>query len=288
MILNNKNDKQEQAKIKVVIGALIFYEGKLFLGKDNGKWAKKWIIPGGKMDFGESIEEAIKREVKEETGLEIEVKKIGEVKSIVKPKEFHDKNTHFVMIDCISEAKSDKVKLDKREIADYKWVKPEEALEEDLLEYSRKPIENYLKDISKKDYLAGWQRCKADFENYKSKVEERMKENQERAKENLVLEMMPVLDNFNLAINHIPEEDQAKSWIQGIFYIKKQLEDFLANFQISEIEALNKEFDPNFHESIENVEVKDEKQKGKVIEVMQKGYQKGDRVIRAAKVKVGQ
>ncbi|MBD3245173.1 MAG: nucleotide exchange factor GrpE [Candidatus Moranbacteria bacterium] len=277
---------QDKKTIKIGIGALIFNKEKMLLCKSNGKWGKKWLIPGGKMSFGETIEETIKREIKEETDLDIEVKKIKNIKSVINPKEFYKKNVHFLMVDVIAETSSDKVKLDD-EHKDFKWVTPREALEMDLLVYSREPIEQYLKDQKKQDYLEGWKRCKADFENYKARSEKLRQEDRERTLNNLLLQILPVLDNFNLAIEHIPQQDQDKNWIKGVFYIKKQLEDILEDLGIEEIKCLGKEFDPNFHECIEEVETKDKQKQGKIVQVTQKGYKKGEKVIRAAKVKLG-
>ncbi|MBD3299764.1 MAG: nucleotide exchange factor GrpE, partial [Candidatus Moranbacteria bacterium] len=233
-----------------------------------------------------SIEDAIKREIKEETGLEIKVKEIKNVKSVFNPKEFREPDVHFVLIDVIAQSNTDKVILDEEHV-EYKWVDPKEALKMDLLTYSREPIEKYLSDLSNRDYLEGWKRCKADYENYKRKTAQEMKQGEENARNEIILSILPILDNFNLAIDHVPKEDQAKPWVEGIFYIKKQFEDLLENLGIQEVDSLHQEFDPNKHECIEEIKVKEKEKKGKVVQVLSRGYRFKDKIIRAAKVKVG-
>ena len=272
-------------EIKIGVGAIIFYKDKILVCKDNKKWGGKWLIPGGKMEYGEDISETIKREIKEETGLDIYDISVKNAKSVVNPKEYHEK-IHFLMIDCVCKTDTAEVSLSDEHI-DCKWVTPEEALELDLIKYSREPIEQLIKEMNKQDYLEGWKRCQADFENFKKKTNEMISETAQRSKESVILDFLPILDNFNLAIGHVDEKDRKEPWVEGIFYIKKQFEDLLEREGIMEIESEGKEFDPNCHECIEEVENDDKKKKSDcVVCVTQKGYKKDGRVIRAAKVKV--
>lgn len=278
--MNNKS-------IKIAVGAIILYEGKILLCKSAGKWGNKWLIPGGKMQFGEKIKDTIIREINEETGLDIVVKKISSARSIVNPKEYQEKNIHFLLIDVIAESKTDTVTLDQ-EHSEYLWVTPQKALTMDLLKYSRAPIERFIEENKQEDYLEGWKRCKADFENLRNKMEQKIVENRRKEQNNLILEMLPILDNFNLAADHVPAEDTNKPWVEGIFYIKKQFEDFLKSLDIEELTCeTNDEFDPSCHDCIEQVKTKEKQSKGCVIQVLQKGYKRGEDIIRPAKVKVG-
>ena len=121
--------------------------------------------------------------------------------------------------------------------------------------------------------------------------EKRMKRGREKEetqyKNTSILEILPVIDNFNLAVSHVSKEDKEASWMQGILHIKKQLEAIVKELGVSEIKALQEEFNPNLHECLEEVSTGDKKDKGKVVVVSQKGYKMGDKVIRAAKVKIG-
>jgi nucleoside triphosphatase len=132
---------------KIVIGALIYNEEKkIFLGKSN-KWGDRWIVPGGHLELGETFVECIKREVREETNLEIsDIELIGIQESIFS-EEFHKKR-HMIFLDycCLANNSSD-IKLND-EIQEYIWIKPEEALEKLIL---AKTTVNFIKSyIDKK------------------------------------------------------------------------------------------------------------------------------------------
>ncbi len=152
--------------------------------------------------------------------------------------------------------------------------------------------ENDYKKLSE-EYLLGWKRCKADFENYKKRKEAEKKNDLNYAKESFILQILPVLDNFSASTEHIPQEAQDNSWVEGIMYIKKQLEDILRENGLEEISLKEGDiFDENICEAIESENVskktKDKKEKEKQVlkikKVLVKGYRMGDRVIRPAKV----
>lgn len=142
------------------------------------------------------------------------------------------------------------------------------------------------------EYLNGWKRCQADFENYKKNQENLRKDFLQFANENLILEILPVLDNFQASLEHIPEDQKNNSWVVGINHIQKQLENILKNNGIKEIKVQKgDEFDPRFHEAIidnsqlNNFEKKEkEEEKNKIFKIVQKGYTIGDKVIRPTRV----
>jgi len=134
------------------------------------------------------------------------------------------------------------------------------------------------------EYLAGWQRSRADFLNYKKEEAERIKELFKYVNEGLVLKILPILDNFEQAQKEIPQEKKDQ-FLDGLLNIKNQLKDFLRKQGVEEIKALGEKFDPNFHEVAEEVETKD-KESGIIIEEVKKGYKLNGRVIRPAKVKI--
>jgi len=276
--------KESVRTIKIAVGGLVFYDGKILLCR-SPKWSKKWVIPGGGMEWGESVTDTVKREIKEETGLEVEAKSIGTVRTVTDPKEFKKEGYHFLMIDVACDANSADVKLNE-EHDRYKWVSIEEALKMDLLNCTRDAIVAYLEKEEHGNYLEGWKRCKADFENYRKKTESNTSYLCERSEEEVILRLLPVLDNFNLATEHVPDDERKKGWVEGVFYIKKQLEDILSQLGVTEVEAQGKVFDPMLHESIEEIEEADQEKKGVIASVVQKGYLYKGRVIRAAKVKV--
>lgn len=146
----------------------------------------------------------------------------------------------------------------------------------------KKEIENLIKE--KEEYFLGWQREKANFINYKNQEFERLKGTLSIAKESLFEEIIPILDSFELAKRSIPEEKKEDSSVKGLLLIKKQLEESLKGLGLEEIESINKKFDPNFHEIIEEVE---NKEPGIIVEEVQKGYSYQGKVLRTSKVKVG-
>ena len=133
----------EQIYPEPTVGALILNnEGKILLVKTY-KWKNQYIIPGGHVEVGETMEQALKREIKEETNLDISDLKFLCVKENIFGKEYHKKK-HFIWLTFSCRANSDNVTLNG-EAQDYKWVNPEEALKLPIDSYSRSLIEFYLK-----------------------------------------------------------------------------------------------------------------------------------------------
>lgn len=137
----------------------------------------------------------------------------------------------------------------------------------------------------KDEYLKGWQRARADFLNYKKDEAERVKRILKYANEDLVFKILPILDNFEKAEKGTPDNLKDDQYLKGVLQIKVQLQDLLKNQGVKEIEALDKKFDPNFHEVVEEVEVEN-KESGIIIEEIQKGYLIEDKLIRPSKVRV--
>jgi len=132
-------------------------------------------------------------------------------------------------------------------------------------------------------YLANWQRAEADFVNYKRRVEQERADLIKSANASLITDILPVLDDFERAVDNAPDTGEEGSWGEGIRLIYRKLKSIIEDRGVSEIEAEGKEFDPNIHEAVICVEGED----GKCIEELQKGYMLGDRLLRPSMVKVG-
>jgi molecular chaperone GrpE len=132
-------------------------------------------------------------------------------------------------------------------------------------------------------YLANWQRAQADFVNFKRRTEQERAELNNFANSTLVLNLLPVLDDLERALEHANEDVEGSAWVDGIKLIYKKLKTTLEAQGLEEIEAEGEDFDPNVHEAVMAVEGEE----GKVIEETQKGYKMRNRVIRPTKVKVG-
>lgn len=137
----------------------------------------------------------------------------------------------------------------------------------------------------KDEYLAGWQRARADLLNYKKEELERVGELIKYADVGIILKILPILDNFEVSEKKLPENLKNDENIKGLLLIKNQIQDFLKNQGVEEIKSVGEKFDPNFHEIVEEVEVKD-KEPGIIAEEIQKGYKIHGRLLRPAKVKI--
>jgi molecular chaperone GrpE len=148
----------------------------------------------------------------------------------------------------------------------------------------------HLCEGERAEYLAGWQRAKADLINYKKEQEAKISEIFKFANEGLIYEFLPVLDSFELAIQHSPVGGQASTVDDGLLQIYKQLKGILKNQGLEEISAIGEKFDPGLHESVGEVEAHPEQGRGAesdtIAEEIQKGYMLNKKVIRASKVKV--
>ena len=145
-----------------------------------------------------------------------------------------------------------------------------------------------IKEVEKErdQYLAYAQRCKADFLNYKDKEGKRLRAFIDYEKEDWVLELLSILDQFERAGKEAPKKKQCSTFIEGFFQIKKYFGDFLEKQGIKEVEThIGKTFDPNFEEAIEIIEDK-EKKDGTILEIIQKGYRYNKKIIRPTRVKV--
>jgi len=126
------------------VGALIVnQQGKILLAKSH-KWFDKYTLPGGHIEVGESMVDAVRREVKEEVGLDVEVVEMLLVQEAIFAPEFYKKK-HFIFIDFYCKSKDQQVKLDQDEIQDYIWVYPGAAYNLKLDLFTRKTLDMYLK-----------------------------------------------------------------------------------------------------------------------------------------------
>ena len=133
------------------------------------------------------------------------------------------------------------------------------------------------------EYLAGWQRARADFLNYKKEEMERIAEFLKYGAEEMILKVLPILDNFEIIESKLPETLKKDENIRGILQIKNQVLDFLKSHGVEEIKSVGGKFDANLHEVA--IEVSG-KEPGMIAEEIQKGYTINGRLLRPAKVKV--
>lgn len=134
--------------------------------------------------------------------------------------------------------------------------------------------------------LAGWQRAQADYQNLKKESTQSSIDSIRLANKGLIENLIPVFDNFELAIKHLPKDLQDNNWVQGVVYIHKQLQDILIAEGVEIVDPIGNIFDPNIHEAVDITEIQDQSKKNTIIEVLQVGYKLNGNLIRSARVKV--
>ena len=127
-------------------------------------------------------------------------------------------------------------------------------------------------------------RERADAENLRRRHEQEISELRTRVKANVVTDLLPVIDNFERALKHIPEDLKGNDYIKGVEGIVKQFEKTLADMGVERIKTVGEHFDPNLHEAVSMEE--GDGQDEIVSEELQTGYKIGDDVIRHAMVRV--
>lgn len=150
-----------------------------------------------------------------------------------------------------------------------------------------KKIDNKkIKELESKiaELTSGWQRTQADFLNFKKQAANERLKLISSAGADIVEQLLPVLDHFQLAAKHLPKELETDNWAQGIKQIEKQFENILFDNGLERIESIDQEFNPQIHEAVEEIE--SEKPAGTVVEEILSGYRYAGEVLRPAKVKV--
>ena len=135
------------------------------------------------------------------------------------------------------------------------------------------------------DFKEGWQRERADYSNYRKRTERQHSEALQDATVHLLRKFLPIIDDLERAIENIPIEFRDAAWYEGVTLIQRNVEKFITENNIEEIDPLGSEFDPNFHEAIGTEEAA-EFSSNQVSDTLQKGYQINGRIIRPALVKV--
>ncbi len=133
------------------------------------------------------------------------------------------------------------------------------------------------------EYLANWQRSQADFINYKRRSEQERQEFNTYANANLILGLLPVVDDLERALEAVPARYRKHEWVEGVRLVTHKFKTILEGRGVKEIKASGEAFDPNFHEALRQ----DKGKEGIVIEEFQKGYMLHDKLLRPARVVVG-
>lgn len=209
-----------------------------------------------------------------------------------------------ISVDEPSEAAADKragtsAQDEKPEVVEGELVndleEEEDLMEEELkaatLEMEREfeALSQELEEAQAKaeEYLNGWQRALADFTNYKRRIERDQQQTMQNTVGSVVKRYLPILDDLERALNNRPKDGEGAVWANGIELIYRK---FLMSLEADGVKSMQAEgqmFDPNLHEAISQ-EPSQEHDSGQIIEVLQKGYLIGERVLRPAVVRVAE
>jgi molecular chaperone GrpE len=150
-----------------------------------------------------------------------------------------------------------------------------EALQQALLEWQAKAQE----------YLDGWQRQRAEFANYKKRVERDQALAHQSAAASIIKRFLDVLDDLDRALSNRPQEGDGAAWANGVELVYRKFSAILEAEGVKPMEAEGAYFDPNLHEALSS-EDSPEHDSGQVIAVVKNGYVMGEKVLRPALVRV--
>jgi molecular chaperone GrpE len=165
--------------------------------------------------------------------------------------------------------------------------KPEETEDQELTQENN-PAEAEIERLHAElqDLQNRYLRVQADFDNFRKRSRQEKEELSQYATMRLIQELLPVIDNFQLAMN--AQTDDVDTLKKGIDMVWRQLQQILEKEGLFRMETVGQPFDPNVHEAVMQVEATEEFPSGTIVEELRSGYKLKEKVIRAAMVKVAQ
>ncbi|OFX84414.1 MAG: nucleotide exchange factor GrpE [Bacteroidetes bacterium GWF2_33_16] len=166
----------------------------------------------------------------------------------------------------------------------------EEAEQVDVkVEEKKEEVKSEKSDKEKLDELNDkYLRLAAEYDNYRKRTLKEKMELSKSAGADILVNMLPVIDDFERALGHLDQAKDMSAVKDGITLIYNKFSEFLKQRGVKEIEAKEKEFDTDLHEAITKIPAPNDELKGKVVDVVEKGYYLYDKVIRFSKVVIGE
>jgi molecular chaperone GrpE len=196
--------------------------------------------------------------------------------------EVHDNKDNNIMPEDISDTKSEEAALENRSAGEGVNEAAQETPSDKSFDQSKELLAK-LAEMQDK-YL----RLSAEFDNYRKRTLREKIELSKYASEDVLVKLLPVMDDFERAVNHMEISTECTAMKSGIDLIYVKFADFFKQNGIKEIESLGCQFNVDIHDAAAKVAVEEEDKKGKIIDVILKGYYLQDKVIRHAKVVVGE
>ena len=189
-----------------------------------------------------------------------------------------------------SKITDNKENTDNREnLSDYNYFNPgSEAISTEGSDTDKPVVEEISFEVKLAEMQDKYIRLSAEFDNYRKRTLREKMELSKYASENVLLKIIPFMDDFERALKHMEDSPECNSIKNGIELIYTKFSEFLKQNGIKEIESMNILFNVDLHEAVAKIPVEEEEKKGKVVDVISKGYYLNDKVLRFSKVVVGE
>ena len=160
-------------------------------------------------------------------------------------------------------------------------VQQEEKTAEQLVQEYKEKLDAAAESIREAETIK--LRCLAEMDNYKKRLQREKEEQTLYASEKVLVDLLPTLDNLDLALQYASNSPECKSMMVGVEMTRSMLQETLKKHGLIAVGEPGQEFDPNDHEAV-GQEESDEAESGHILRVMQKGYRLGNRLLRPARV----
>ncbi len=202
----------------------------------------------------------------------------------------NNENVEEIINDDINQDNEEQIINNEDPSDDVEFEEVNEEVEVDARTTIKKLREKIKKlESEKQEYLDLSQRTRADYVNFKKEVESNLVSNRKFATKRFIEELLPVLDSYDMAQGNTDAWEKVdKNWRVGIEYIFNQFKNVLENEGVTQFGKVGDKFNPELHETMQSVEVENEKDDEKIVKVLQNGYKMHDSILRPARVHVGQ
>lgn len=249
-------------------------------------WMKKygpWDLPGGHVDAGYTdIFAEFVRELREETGINVDAwGYLCHTEVMINEKAEHPGMNMIYVVPY----DGSHITLSEEHVA-YEWMTAQEIADhKEIKKWIKVAVEKAEKLMELQESLNSWKRCLADFDNYKKRQVENQKEFTQYAAEGVITDMLPILDNFHAATEHIPAGETDNPWVTGIMFIQQQMEKVFEESGVTKIDIkIGDEFDPHTMETVKGDNNDALSDDAKVEKIVQPGYMIGQKVLRPVRV----
>lgn len=178
--------------------------------------------------------------------------------------------------------------VDKEEVKDQEEVIENEVSDKEGEEAEDEQPEEETIESQLNEYKDRYIRLSAEFDNYRKRTLKEKMDLTKTASEGILKKLLPVFDDFERGLIHMDSAKDVEAVKEGVLLIYNKLGDLLKQQGIKEIDAMEKDFDMDIHEAITKIPAPKEELKGKVVDVVEKGYYLNDKIIRYSKVVVGE